>query len=137
MRDINTSHMAGEYLVAGELARRRYPVAITPGKAKAVDIVTYEGPEIRINAKAIRGKSNWPIKKESVRDDLWYIFVFLRTPTRFHIPPEYFIASGKEIRKNSLIRRWGTRQGIPYKMLNTHHYKERWDKLPRPHPGTK
>ncbi len=132
MQDINTSHMAGEYLVAGELARRGYPVAITPGKAKAVDIVTYEGPEIRVNAKAIRGKGNWPLKRESVRDDLWYVFVFLRTPTMYHKPPEYFIALGKEVKRNSLIKRWRTRQGIPYKSLDTPSYKERWDKLPKP-----
>lgn len=133
MQDRNTSHMAGEYLVAGELARRGYPVVITPGKAKSVDIVTYEAPRIRVNAKAIRGKGNWPLKKDSVRHDLWYIFVFLQTPTKYDkFPPESFVASGKEIMRRSLIKRWKTRQGIPYKTLDTPKYRGRWDKLPRP-----
>ncbi len=137
MQDINTSHMAGEYLVAGELSRRGYPVVITPGKAKAVDIVTYEGPKVRVDAKAIRGKGNWPLKEDSVRDDLWYVFVFLQTPTNYDKPPEYFIASGKEINQQSLIEHWGTRQGIRYKTLDTSKYKGRWDKLPKAHQQKK
>ena len=124
--------MAGEYLVAGELSRRGYPVVITPGKAKSVDIVTYEGPKIRVDAKAIRGKSNWPLRKGSVKNGIWYIFVFLQRWTNFDKPPEYFIASGAEIKRKSLIKRWGTREGIPYKKLNTSVFKDRWNKLPRP-----
>ena len=34
----NTTHLAGEFLVAGELSRRGYPVSITMGNAKSVDI---------------------------------------------------------------------------------------------------
>ena len=38
MTATNTAHLAGEYLVAGELSRRGYPIAITMGNTKAVDI---------------------------------------------------------------------------------------------------
>jgi hypothetical protein len=34
----NTTHLAGEFLVAGEISRRGYPVSITVGNAKSVDI---------------------------------------------------------------------------------------------------
>jgi len=37
--DKNTSHLAGEFLVAGELSRRGYPVSITMGNAKSIDIL--------------------------------------------------------------------------------------------------
>jgi len=43
MESKNTTHLAGEFLVAGELARRGYPVSITFGNAKSVDIYRNEG----------------------------------------------------------------------------------------------
>lgn len=59
MKEKNTSHLAGEFLVAGELARRGYPVSITMGNAKSVDIYadSKAGP-IKIDAKAGRAKGN-------------------------------------------------------------------------------
>ena len=130
----NTSHLAGEFLVAGELSRRGYPVSITMGNAKAVDIHadTSERGTIKIDAKAGRAKGNWPIANSSVQEDLYYVFVYLQTENKIktNVPPEYFVASGKEIK--TLIKTWKTRQGIPYKTLNTGEYRERWDKLPSP-----
>ena len=38
MIEKNTTHLAGEFLVAGELARRGYAVSLTMGNAKSVDI---------------------------------------------------------------------------------------------------
>ena len=51
----NTTHLAGEFLVAGELSRRGYPVSITMGNAKSVDIYadTTAGV-VRVDAKAGR-----------------------------------------------------------------------------------
>ncbi len=79
----NTSHLAGEFLVAGELSRRGYPVSITMGNAKSVDIYAdSKKGVIRIDAKAGRAKGNWPIKENSVKEDSWYIFVHLQTENR-------------------------------------------------------
>ena len=131
----NTSHLAGEFLVAGELSRRGYPVSITFGNAKSVDIyVDARERTIKVDAKAGRGKGNWPIKKSSVEEDVYYIFVYLQTPNKIkeNVAPEYFVVSGKEILSKNLIRTWKTRQGVTYSTLNTTDYKERWDKLPQP-----
>jgi len=129
----NTTHLAGEFLVAGELSRRGYPVSITFGNAKAVDIYadTKSGPVV-IDAKAGRTKSNFPIKKENINKRQYYIFVYLKTKEDIenNIPPVYFIVTGKEIIDNNLITAWKTRQGIKQTDLNTKKYKERWDKLP-------
>ena len=66
----NTSHLAGEFLVAGELSRRGYPVSITIGNAKSVDIYASTGEcVIKVDAKAGRSKSNWPIEKSSINED--------------------------------------------------------------------
>jgi len=80
MTSKNTSHLAGEFLVAGELSRRGYPVSITMGNAKSVDI--YAGTQqgvIEVDAKAGRGKGNWPIGISSVKEGVYYIFVYLQT----------------------------------------------------------
>ncbi len=131
----NTTHLAGEFLVAGELSRRGYPVSITMGNAKSVDIYAEsEKRVIKIDAKAGRAKGNWPIAENSVKKDVWYIFVHLRTDKQIkdNMPPEYFVVSGREILSKNLIASWKTRQGIRYSTLNTNKYRERWDRLPLP-----
>ena len=127
--------MAGEFLVAGELSRRDYPVSITFGNAKSVDIYAdnQEGT-IKVDAKAGRAKGNWPIKESSVKEDVYYIFVYLQTPNRIkkNLAPEYFIVKGRDILSKKLVETWGTRQGIRYSAPNTDEYKERWNRLPPP-----
>jgi len=135
MSNKNTTHLAGEFLVAGELSRRGYPVSITMGNAKSVDIYAESSKGmLKIDAKAGRAKGNWPILKNSVKNDLYYIFVYLQTDNRIkkNDPPEYFIVKGKEIIGYDLIETWGKRQGIRYLKLKTKEYEERWDKLPSP-----
>lgn len=135
MIDKNTSHLAGEFLVAGELSRRGYPVSITIGNAKSVDIYASTGERvIRVDAKAGRRKGNWPITKSSINEDVYYIFVYLQDKNRIenNIAPEYFVVSGKEVISKNLVETWQTRQGIRYSSLNTNNHKERWDKLPPP-----
>ena len=135
MASKNTTHLAGEFLVAGELSRRGYPVSITFGNAKSVDIYADARKRtIKVDAKAGRGKGNWPIEESYVDKDVYYIFVYLQTQNRIkkNVAPEYFVVSGEEILSKKLIRTWKTRQGITYSTLNTADYKERWDKLPQP-----
>jgi len=137
MASKNTTHLAGEFLVAGELSRRGYPVSITMGNAKSIDIYadSKDGP-IKIDAKAGRTKTNWPINKSTVSKNQYYIFVYLHDEDKIkkNVPPEYFVVSGKELisKKKNLIKDWGIRQGIMYHFLNKDKYKERWDKLPQP-----
>ena len=131
----NTTHLAGEFLVAGELSRRGYPVSITMGNAKSVDIYAESSKGIlKIDAKAGRTKSNWPITKDNVKKDVYYIFVYLQAEQKIkkNDPPEYFIVTGKEILSKKLIDTWGERQGIRNLSLNTKEYKDRWDKFPKP-----
>ena len=133
----NTTHLAGEFLVAGELARRGYPVSITFGNAKSVDIYveTQDGTK-KVDAKAGRAKTNWPIGETTrIEKDAYYIFVYLQTLSKIKegVAPEYFVVSGKEILDNELIRQWaGRRRGILYKALKTPDYFQRWDKLGLP-----
>ncbi|MDO8716309.1 MAG: hypothetical protein Q7J73_05830 [Dehalococcoidales bacterium] len=135
MTDKNTSHLAGEFLVAGELARRGYPVSITMGNAKAIDIhadVKGQKDTIRIQVKATRSKTSWPIRNDDIEDDLYYVFVYLQTENKIkeNTPPEYFIVHGKELNSRNLVRPWKNMPGITYRSLED--YRERWDGLPPP-----
>jgi hypothetical protein len=139
MANKNTSHLAGEFLVAGELSRRGYPVSITMGKAKAVDIyVDAQEVTIRVDTKASQYHTSWPIEK--VDEKVYYIFVYLQNEDKLRkesksntsTPPEYFIAHGKEIIAKGLKKPWRGMAGVTYASLNNENYKERWDKLPPP-----
>ncbi len=143
MASKNTAALAGEFLVAGELSRRGYPVSITMGNAKAIDIyaTAQNAVTIRVDVKASRYKTSWPVGR--VEESLYYIFVSLQTEdeTSKNAPPEYFIISGKEILDKKLLTEWENMSGIKYTALNTKttrddkegwDYKERWDKLPPP-----
>lgn len=134
MADTNTSHLAGEFLAAGELSRRGYPVSITMGNAKAIDIhadTLSRQETIRIDAKATRSKTSWPIREDAVEKSLFYIFVYLGTKEEIknNIKPEYFIITGNDIISKHLIKPWKM-PGIPYSSLKKKEFEERWDKLP-------
>ncbi len=138
MVDKNTSSLAGEFLVAGELSRRGYLVAITMGNAKSIDIFanTLNGERIAIDVKASRYKTSWPIAK--VDESLYYIFVYLFPQDKLRIEgiigtntsPEYYIVPGQDIIKENLINPWKSMPGIKYSSLQK--YKERWGILPPP-----
>ena len=143
MASKNTAALAGEFLVAGELSRRGYPVSITMGNAKAIDIYATAQNEvtIRVDVKASRYKTSWPVGR--IEETLYYIFVSLQTEeeTSKNVPPEYFIISGKGILDKKLLTEWKNMSGIKYAALNTKttrddkevwDYKERWDRLPPP-----
>jgi hypothetical protein len=136
MRDRNISGMAGEFLVAGELSRRGYPVSITMGKAKTVDIHAdaQEGKTFRVNVKASRYRTSWPIKvdEEKVDENLYYIFVYLRSEKEISEkkPPEYFIVSAKDIISKKLVTPFKSIPGIKY--VDLRDYEGKWGALPKP-----
>lgn len=128
--DKNTSHLSGEFLVAGELARRGLGVSITFGNAKSVDIFAQSAKAIyRIDAKAVRAKTNWPLNKASVDKNVIYVFVYLGTEKAINgnEPPEYFVVPGNTLLSNRLIQSWqGGRSGVTYKSLSQSTYKNNW-----------
>ena len=95
--DTQLTGMAGEFLVAGKLFKRKYQVSITFGNAKAIDIFAHN-PKIdrtfNIQVKTLRSKNCFPISKESVHPEYIYVFVILN---EFHEEEEYFIVPGNTI----------------------------------------
>ena len=129
----NTSHLAGEFLVAGELSRRGFLVSMTFGNAKSVDIFAQKGDLTHIiDAKAVRSKSNWPVNANTIDKTVMYVFVYLGTEKNIKqcLSPEYFVVSGKDLIENNLISTWGgeyKRQGVRYKALKDNGYENNWE----------
>jgi hypothetical protein len=100
-KDTQLTHMAGEFIVAGQLFKRKYQVAITMGNAKAIDLVAVNPrtgkPPFNIQVKALRDKGGFDLKKEDILKEYVYIFVFLNEPSEAE---DFFIIRGKTILGN-------------------------------------
>jgi len=125
--DKKTSHLAGEFLVAGQLARHGLAVSITFGNAKSVDIYAEsENNTYRVDAKALRSRSNWPVNSADINSTVIYVFVYLgnKTTIKNNDPPQYFIVCGSVL--PTLITHWNGRSGVAYKALNGSKHENDW-----------
>jgi hypothetical protein len=124
----SSTGLSGEYFVAAELLRRGYSVGITMGNAKAIDILAEkDGHQYIIQVKAIFKKKNigWPIMRDKVNEQIFYIFVNLNGDKMSE--PDYFIATGKEAKLK--VKQYNTRGIIDLSTLNNDDFKDRWDKI--------
>jgi predicted AAA+ superfamily ATPase len=130
MAEIQSSStgLAGEYFVAAELLRRGFSVGITMGNAKAIDILAEkDGNQFIIQVKAIFKKKNvgWPIMKDRVNQNIFYVFVNLNGDAMAQ--PDYYIATGVEAFNK--VKQYKTRGIIDLSSLNNDDFKNRWDKI--------
>jgi hypothetical protein len=91
------SGMAGEFLTAGKLFKRRYQVSVTMGNAKSIDLFVHN-PEtdktFNVQVKTVRAKNCFPCRRETIKANLIYVFVILHGPAE---QEEFFILPGKTI----------------------------------------
>jgi len=126
----NNTGLSGEYFVAAELYRRGWSVGMTIGNAKSVDLFAEkDNKRIVIQVKAIYKKKNvgWPIIKEKIKRDCFYIFVNLNADKMEQ--PEYFICTNEEANDN--INEYNDRGIVRLNSLNNEKFLGRWDKLER------
>lgn len=124
----NNTGLSGEYFVAAELYRRGWSVGMTIGNAKSVDLFAEkDNKRIVIQVKAIYKKKNvgWPITKEKIRRDCFYIFVNINADTMEQ--PEYFICTSKEAYDN--IKEHKERGIVNIYALNNEMFFNCWEKL--------
>jgi len=99
-KDPQLTGMAGEFLVAGKLFKRRYQVSITMGNAKGVDLFV-QNPKTEeifsVQVKAQISKNCFPIRKENIEPESIYIFVRLN---KFDENEQFYIVKGNEILSN-------------------------------------
>jgi len=92
--------MAGEFLVAGKLFKRKLLVSVTMGNAKAIDLFVHNpktNKTFAVQVKTLRGKNCFPIRKEKIIPNYTYVFVILNHDEQ---DEEYFIIPGKMILKD-------------------------------------
>lgn len=122
-----TSHLAGEYFVAAELAKRGFSVALTVGNAKAIDLFAEKDRRtVNVQVKAIRFRKNvgWPMRLARVWSNVVYVFVCLNDEDT---PPTFFVATPREVRPR--VREYRTRGIVNYGSLNSSRFLNRWDKI--------
>ena len=124
----NSTGLSGEYFVAAELYRRGWSVGMTIGKAKAVDLFAEkDNNRIAIQVKAIYKKRNvgFPIMKDQIKNDCFYIFVNLNADRMES--PDYYICTSIEAREK--VKQYETRGIVNLSSLNHAEYKNNWEKL--------
>jgi hypothetical protein len=98
--DGQLSGMAGEFLVAGKLFKRRMQVSMTMGNAKAIDLFVHNPRTDRtfnVQVKTLRQKNCFPMRRENVKSDHVYVFVILNRDDQ---DERFFIVPGKAILKD-------------------------------------
>jgi len=124
----NSTGLSGEYFVAAELYRRGWSVGMTIGNAKAVDLFAEkDNKRIAIQVKAIYKKKNvgFPIMRDKVKDDCFYIFVNLNADKMES--PDYYICTSDETRER--VKQYATRGIVDLSTLRDGDFLNNWGKL--------
>ncbi|PWN60014.1 hypothetical protein [Chryseobacterium oncorhynchi] len=124
----NSTGLSGEYFVAAELLRRGFSVGITMGNAKSIDILAEkDGKQFIIQVKAIYKRKNvgWPMMKDKINLNHYYIFVNLNGDQMS--APNFYIATGKETYDK--CKQYSTRGIVDLSTLNNDEFLGNWEKL--------
>lgn len=122
--------LAGEFLVAGELARRGLQVSVTFGNAKAIDLFAHDAERdktFKVQVKSLRKPNFFPLSPDSkIPGEVMYVFVLLNAPTK---SPRFFVVPGKDLAADpNKFGKWyahyKTFPGIGVKYLTP--YEENW-----------
>ena len=92
--------MAGEFLVAGKLFKRRMQVSVTMGNAKAIDLFVHNPRTDRtftVQVKTLRQKNCFPMRRENVKASYIYVFVILNRDDQAE---QFFVVPGRTILKD-------------------------------------
>jgi len=105
--DPQISGMAGEFLVAGQLFKRRMQVSVTMGNAKAIDLFVHNprtDPTFTAHVKTLRQKNCFPMRRENMKADHIYVFVILNGDDQNE---DFYIVPGRVILRD-IDRFFGT-----------------------------
>jgi hypothetical protein len=91
---------AAQFAVASELCKRGYEVAFTAGNHPMIDlmVVSPGGKPFVVDVKGLYRKNPWPIGRKQLRDDLFYVLVYLPKDE----PNQFFVVSHAQV--EALIR---------------------------------
>ena len=126
----NQSGIAGEFLAAGELARRGFNVTLTLGNTKAIDLlIEKKGKLYPVQVKSIQRRKSicWNISLSKIESHhLCYILINLNSDTLES--PEYYILTEDEVRQHFKPTKSG-RDYLEYSVAQRLNFQNRWDKI--------
>ena len=152
-------NLAGEFLVAAELNRRRVLCSVTYGASKSADVFAFDATTkrlVRIEVKATT-KSHWPVGTRALDKAAWTsgcVWVLVNLPIPLDEPtndaqirgehaPRFFILTAPELGAlaqagfDAYSRRYEVKHGVPYSqpgvpqvtLLQAAPHESRWDKI--------
>ena len=95
--DKQTTGMAGEFLVVGQLFKRDFQASLTFGNAKTIDVLVHNprtGRNLSVSVKTLRARNCFQLDPRTVSKDHIYVFVLLNDP---ETPERFFIVPGRDL----------------------------------------
>lgn len=127
-----TTQWAAQFLVAGELSRQGYKVAMLMGNAPRTDLLAEspKGKSFRVQCKGQKGMNFWLIKEHDEEKDLYYALALV--PRDAKKRPRYFIMSSEEVMTevHSWIKDHPGDKMTGFNWTRALEHEDRWDRLP-------
>lgn len=126
--DKHNTGFAAEFIVAAELARRDFSVAITFGNTKKVDILIVKDdiPKL-IQVKGLKHRKdyNFRLKVDSLTENCWYVFVNVNR-INLELNYEFAIMNYNDVIQNLRRDRNQNDNAIKVSVLDNPAYRNNW-----------
>ena len=129
--DKQNTGFAAEFIVAAELARRDYNVAITFGNTKKIDIlIEKNGISKQIQVKGLKHRKdyNFRLKVDSLSENCWYVFVNVNR-LNLELNYEFAIMNYNEVVENLRRDRNHNDNAIKVSVLDNPAFRNNWSRF--------
>jgi hypothetical protein len=129
--DKQNTGFAAEFIVAAELARRDYNVAITFGNTKKIDIlIEKNGISKQIQVKGLKHRKdyNFRLKVDSLSENCWYVFVNVNRHN-LELNYEFAIMNYNEVVENLRRDRNQNDNAIKVSVLDNPTFRNNWSRF--------
>lgn len=129
--DKQNTGFAAEFIVAAELARRDYNVAITFGNTKKIDIlIEKNGISKQIQVKGLKHRKdyNFRLKVDSLSENCWYVFVNVNR-LNLELNYEFAIMNYNEVVENLRRDRNQNDNAIKVSVLDNPTFRNNWSRF--------
>lgn len=129
--DKQNTGFAAEFIVAAELARRDFNVAITFGNTKKIDILIEKNEvskQIQVKGIKQRKNNNFRLSVDSLYENCWYVFVNVNR-LNLALNYEFAIMNYYEVVENLRRGRNQNDNAIRVSVLDNPAYKNNWSRF--------
>jgi len=134
--DRQRSGMRGVFLVAGELSRLRYSVALTARNAAGADLMVFSAAtaearsiEVKTNSK----RANFWLVNERAREvsapSHFYVFVNISSTKDDAERFEYFVVPSAVVARKTVVQKGETSTWYSFSLNDAEPYRSKWSQL--------